>query len=139
MSRTVNPDAYGTARAKVEPDDLEADVAVLTIVEFEEVEVDDPDQQRQIEERGVAITFASKTGFGILASHLLLHLDQRTLALEPAGTIRRSVRTYLPLLEYINDCIRDRMFSMTLWHERKASVISSNAPPSGVRQNDPGA
>lgn len=41
MTRTVNPDAYGTARPKVEPDDLEDDVAILTVVEFEEVEVDD--------------------------------------------------------------------------------------------------
>jgi len=40
--RDVNPDAYGTQRPKVGPDDLEEDVAVLTITEYEEVEVDDP-------------------------------------------------------------------------------------------------
>lgn len=38
----VNPDAYGTARPKVEPADLTEDVAVLEIAAFEEVEVDDP-------------------------------------------------------------------------------------------------
>lgn len=38
----VNPDAYGTTRPKIEPADLEDDVAILVIVAFEEVEVDDP-------------------------------------------------------------------------------------------------
>jgi len=40
MSR-VNPDAHGTARPKILPDDLEEDVAVLTIAEYSEMEVDD--------------------------------------------------------------------------------------------------
>lgn len=87
------------------------------------VQTRDPSQREQVERFGVAFTFESPTRFGILVSHLLWHLEQRTLMLEPPGTIRRSVESYLPFVEYINDCIRDRMFSVTLWHQRKSWVI----------------
>ena len=41
----VDPNAHGTARAKLEPDDLEEDVAVLIIAEYSEMEVDDPNTE----------------------------------------------------------------------------------------------
>jgi hypothetical protein len=48
----------------------------------------------------------------------LFHLDQRTQMLEPPGTIRRAIQSYLPLVEYINDCINGREYCATLWQER---------------------
>lgn len=39
----VDPGAFGKARPKIEPDDLEDDVAVLTIAAYDQVEVDDPE------------------------------------------------------------------------------------------------
>lgn len=82
------------------------------------VEVHDAEQQRQIDQLGVTLTFESENRFAILVSHLLWHLEQRTLMLEPPGTIRRAVQSYLPFAEYINDCIRESQFSVTLWHQR---------------------
>lgn len=77
MTRTVNPDAYGTARPKVEPDDLEADVAVLTIVEFEEVEVDDPSTESgkrmsgflTFQETGEKVVWLNKTAITALVEY----------------------------------------------------------------------
>lgn len=74
MSRTVNPDAYGTARPKIEPSDLKEDAAVLTIVEFEEVEVDDPSTESgkrmsgflTFEETGDKVVWLNKTSITAL-------------------------------------------------------------------------
>lgn len=38
----VDPDKHGTAKPKLEQDDLKEDVAVLEITEYSEMEVDDP-------------------------------------------------------------------------------------------------
>lgn len=92
------------------------------------VTVADPQQQRQIDQLGVAITFESAARFGILASHLLSHLEQRTLMLEPPGTIRRAVQTYLPFTEYINDCIGAHEFSVALWNERAPGSAPTEKP-----------
>ena len=65
----VDPDAHGTARAKVEPDDLEEKVAVLTIVEYSEMEVDDPNTESgkrlagclTFQETGEKVVWCNKT------------------------------------------------------------------------------
>jgi hypothetical protein len=79
---------------------------------------------------GVAITFESTARFGILASHLLWHLEHRTLLVETPGTIRRSIQTYLPFGEYLNDFIQQQLFAVTLWHEKSASSIAKTDFPS---------
>lgn len=73
----VNPDAYGTARPKVMPDDLEEDVAVLTIVEYEEVEVDDPSTESgkrmsgflTFQETGEKVCWLNKTAITALVQY----------------------------------------------------------------------
>ncbi len=92
------------------------------------VTVPEPENQRQIDQKGVAITFESAARFGILASHLLLHVEQRTLMLEPPGTIRRTVQSYLPFMEYINDCIGAHEFSVALWNERAPGSAPTEKP-----------
>ena len=91
------------------------------------IQVDDPQQQRQIDDRGIAINIESPTRFGIMVCHLMLHLEQRTLMLEPPGSICRAVQTYLPFAEYINDRIRNCPFGVTLWHERKVWAFPDQA------------
>jgi hypothetical protein len=70
----VDPNAHGTARAKVEPDDLEKDVAVLTIVEYSEMEVDDPNTESgkrlagclTFQETGEKVVWCNKTAITAL-------------------------------------------------------------------------
>lgn len=77
MSRTVNPDAYGTSRPKVEPDDLEDELAILTIVEFEEMEVDDPNTKSgkrmsgflTFEETGEKVIWLNKTSITAMVEY----------------------------------------------------------------------
>ena len=100
----------------------------IALVDPIRVEVNDAEQQRQIDQLGVALTFDSEKRFAILVSHLLWHLEQRTLMLEPPGTIRRAMQSYLPFEEYINECIRESEFCVTLWHER-TSWSEVTSPP----------
>lgn len=44
MARPVNSDDYGKTTPKLTPDDLEGEVVVLTLATFDEVEVEDPEQ-----------------------------------------------------------------------------------------------
>jgi len=41
------------------------------------------------------------------------------------GTIRRTIQSYLPFGEYINDCIHEREFAVTRWHERSAYTVTN--------------
>jgi len=84
------------------------------------VKVEDEHVQRQLDTLAIAITFESASRFGVLACHLLWHLENRTLMLEPPGTIRRSIQSYLPFSDYINDCLQGGIFSATFWQERSA-------------------
>ena len=76
MSR-VNPDAHGTARPKIEPDDLEEDVAVLTIAEYSEMEVDDAgtDSGKRLsaclifQETGEKVCWLNKTAISALVHY----------------------------------------------------------------------
>ena len=73
----VNPDAYGTSRPKVEPDDLDEDVAVLVIAEFSEIEVDDPNAESgkrmsgclTFQETGDKVVWLNKTAITALVHH----------------------------------------------------------------------
>ena len=73
----VDPNAHGTARAKVEPDDLEEDVAVLTIVEYTEMEVDDPNTESgkrlagclTFQEMGEKVVWLNKTAITALCHY----------------------------------------------------------------------
>lgn len=94
------------------------------------VRVSDSRAQEQLDTFGVAITFDSGARFGVLTSHLLSHLEQRTLMVSVPGTIRRAIQSYLPFGEYINDCIHEREFAVTLWHERSAYSLANTDMPS---------
>lgn len=41
----IDPNAFGSSTPKLVPDDLEGDYAILTVAEFQEVEVDDEDSE----------------------------------------------------------------------------------------------
>jgi hypothetical protein len=76
MSR-VNPDAFGTARPKIEPGDLEEDVAVLEIAEYSEMEVDDPNTESgkrmsaclTFQETGEKVVWLNKTAMTALVHY----------------------------------------------------------------------
>lgn len=42
-TRKINPDDFGKSAPKITQDDLEGDVAILTIAAYEEIELDDPE------------------------------------------------------------------------------------------------
>lgn len=73
----VNPDAFGTARPKIEPDDLEEDVAVLEIAEYSEMEVDDPNAESgkrmsgclTFQETGEKVVWLNKTAITALVHY----------------------------------------------------------------------
>lgn len=44
-TRTINPDDFGKSAPKITQDDLEGDVAILTIAAYDEIELDDPEQE----------------------------------------------------------------------------------------------
>jgi hypothetical protein len=44
-TRKVNLDEFGKSAPKITQDDLEGDVAILTIVAYEEIELDDPETE----------------------------------------------------------------------------------------------
>jgi hypothetical protein len=59
-----DPNSLGGARPKVTPDDLEADVAVLTVAGFEEFDVDDPESATG--KRHTAVLTFQETGDKVL-------------------------------------------------------------------------
>lgn len=71
-------DDYGSSRPKVTPDDLEEDIAILTIVKVEEVTVDDKDMPEgkrkaltlQFEELGDKVLWLNKTQVDYLIKEL---------------------------------------------------------------------
>lgn len=73
----VDPNAHGTARAKVEPDDLEEDVAVLVIAQYSEMEVDDPNAESgkrlagflTFQETGEKVVWCNKTAISALVHY----------------------------------------------------------------------
>ena len=73
----VDPNAHGTARAKIEPGDLEEDVAVLTIAEYSEMEVDDPNTESgkrlagclTFQETGEKVVWCNKTAITALCHY----------------------------------------------------------------------
>lgn len=73
----VNPDAFGHTRPRLEPDDLEEDVAVLTIAEYEEIEVDDASTESgkrmsallTFEETGEKVVWLNKTAITALVEY----------------------------------------------------------------------
>ncbi len=73
----VNPDEHGTARPKVEPDDLEEDVAVFTIADYSEMEVDDASAESgkrlsgclTFQETGEKVVWCNKTAIVALCHY----------------------------------------------------------------------
>lgn len=79
MGRTVNPDLLGGSRPKVTQDDIEdGDVAVVTIAEFEQGEIDDPSTETgkravmtlTFEELGDKVLYLSKGDAAALVEKL---------------------------------------------------------------------
>lgn len=62
--RTVDSSKYGKSRPKLTQDDLEADVAILTIASFDEIELDD-DEQESGKRTSAVLTF-QETGEKVL-------------------------------------------------------------------------
>ncbi len=94
-----------------------AAVTVAVSNEFSVLHRDD-DLVERVDPKVIAITFESMSRFGILASHLLWRIDERTQSSEPTGSIRRTVQSYLPFVEYINDRIHLQEHCATRWNER---------------------
>jgi hypothetical protein len=72
---------------------------------------------------GGAVTIALGNTFGVKTKDEALQdqLDRLGVAmLDVPESIRRSIQKYLPFAEYINECIFQKPFSVTLWHERTA-------------------
>jgi hypothetical protein len=70
-------------------------------------------------------SFESNTRFGILASHLLRHVEERTVLLETGSPLRRTIGKYLPFGEYIDDAVKDAKYSMTVWEEHEPPRLPS--------------
>lgn len=76
--RLVDPNAFGGGGPKLEPDDLEESVAVLTIAAYDEMDVDDSDRPGQtrrtaclrFEETEDKALWLNKTGIKTLVSRL---------------------------------------------------------------------
>lgn len=98
-----------------------AAVTVAVSNEFSLSHRDDGNIER-VDPKIIAITFESKSRFGILASHLLWRIDERIQLSEPLGSIRRTVQSYLPFIEYINDRIQLQEHSATRWNERPVTL-----------------
>lgn len=64
MARKINPDSYGSSTPKIRQEDLEEDVAVVTIASFDEAMVDDDDAPEG-KRRSAYLTFA-ETGDKVL-------------------------------------------------------------------------
>lgn len=92
----VDPNAHGTARAKVEPDDLEEDVAVFEIAEYSEMEVDDADAASgkrlsgclTFQETGEKVVWCNKTAIVALCHYYGNESDDWAGQLCPVEKVR---------------------------------------------------
>jgi hypothetical protein len=110
---------YGTRTRPMIPSVIVGGAAV-TVAISPQITVAHPDDDsiERVDPKVIAITFESSSRFGILASHLLLRIDERNQLTEPTGSIRRTVQSYLPLAEYVNDRLRLQEHAVTIWNER---------------------
>lgn len=72
----------------------------------------------------VMASIETTTRFGILACHLLWHIEKRMTLVEGSSPVRRAFNAYVPFEEYINSVIRNGTYALTLWTDRNAG----NAP-----------